>query len=189
MKLKRPRPLVTLALVLAVVLTACSKKTSPSTGSSQPPTAAPTLTATSFTSDFSAMSQLTGLAASGKGNIGVLLPDTASSARYVAFDQPLLTQAFQKAGLSSSQFTIDNAQGSESTQLTQAQALITGGATVLLVDALSSGVGANIETYAKQHGGKTIDYDRLVLGGERHPHLRLGNVEGGGAVRPRGGGC
>ena len=91
MKLQRPRTLVAVFLLLAVVLTACSKKTSTSTGSSQTPAAVPTLSATSFTSDFSAMTQLKGLAASGKGNIGVLLPDTASSARYVAFDQPLLT--------------------------------------------------------------------------------------------------
>ncbi|TMK50769.1 MAG: sugar ABC transporter substrate-binding protein [Actinobacteria bacterium] len=169
-------------LALAVVLTACSKKTSTSTSPSQSPTAVPTVTATSFTSDFSAMSQLTGLAASGKGNIAVLLPGTASSARYVAFDQPLLTQAFQKAGLSASQFTIDNAQGSESTQLTQAQALITGGASVLLVDALSSGGGANIETYAKQHGVKTIDYDRLVLGGSRDAYVSFDNVKVGGLI-------
>jgi D-xylose transport system substrate-binding protein len=182
MKLHRPNTVLALILTLAVVLTACSKKTSTSTGSSQTPAAVPTLSATSFTSDFSAMSKLTGLAASGKGSIGVLLPDTASSARYVAFDLPLLTQAFQKAGLSPSQFTIDNAQGSESTQLTQAQALITSGATVLLVDALSSGVGANIETYAKQHGVKTIDYDRLVLGGSRDAYVSFDNVKVGGLI-------
>jgi D-xylose transport system substrate-binding protein len=182
MKLQRPPTLLALTLALAIVLTACSKKTATSTGTSQTPTAVPTLTATSFTSDFSAMSQLSGLVSSGKGNIGVLLPDTASSARYVAFDQPLLTQAFQKAGLSAGQFTIDNAQGSESTQLTQAQALITGGASVLLVDALSSGGGANIETYAKQHGVKTIDYDRLVLGGSRDAYVSFDNVKVGGLI-------
>ena len=182
MKLQRPHSLLALTLALAVVLTACSKKTATSTSSSQSPTAVPTVTATSFTSDFSAMSKLTGLAAAGKGNIGVLLPDTASSARYVSFDQPLLTEAFQKAGLSASQFTIDNAQNSESTQLTQAQALITGGASVLLVDALSSGGGANIETYAKQHGVKTIDYDRLVLGGSRDAYVSFDNVKVGGLI-------
>jgi D-xylose transport system substrate-binding protein len=182
MKLQRPHTVLTLTIAVAVVLGACSKKTSTTTGSSPSPSAVPTLGATSFTSDFSAMGQLTGLAASGKGNIGVLLPDTASSARYVAFDQPLLTQAFQKAGLSAGQFTIDNAQGSESTQLTQAQALITGGASVLLVDALSSGGGANIETYAKQHGVKTIDYDRLVLGGSRDAYVSFDNVKVGGLI-------
>jgi D-xylose transport system substrate-binding protein len=176
--------ILSVALVLALALTACAKKTTTGTAPSQSPTpsAAPSLTATSFTSDFAAMSQLTGLAASGKGSIGVLLPDTASSARYVSFDAPLLTQAFQKAGLTSAQFTIDNAQGSESTQLTQAQALITGGATVLLVDALSSGVGANIETYARQHGVKTIDYDRLVLGGSRDSYVSFDNVKVGGLI-------
>jgi D-xylose transport system substrate-binding protein len=182
MKLHRPSTVLALILTLAVVLTACSKKTTTSTGTSPTPTSVPTLSATSFTSDFSAMSQLTGLAASGKGTIGVLLPDTASSARYVSFDQPLLTQAFQKAGLSASQFTIDNAQGSESTQLTQAQALITGGASVLLVDALSSGVGANIEKLAKDNGVKTIDYDRLVLGGSRDAYVSFDNVKVGGLI-------
>jgi D-xylose transport system substrate-binding protein len=183
MNLRRPPTLLAITLVLAVVLTACSKKTTTTTpSSSQSPAAVPTLAATSFTNDFSAMAQLTGLASSGKGNIGVLLPDTASSARYVAFDQPLLTQAFTKAGLSAGQFTISNAQGSESTQLTQAQADITGGASVLLVDPLSSGVGANIETYAKQHGVKTIDYDRLVLGGSRDAYVSFDNVKVGGVI-------
>ena len=44
---------------------------------------------------------------------------------------------------------------------TQAEADITDGATVLLVDPIDSGVGAPIETYAKAHGVKVIDYDRL----------------------------
>src|SRR2546423_9910863 len=126
MKLQRPRTLLAFIVVLAVVFRACSKKTSTSTGSSQSPAATPTLSATSFTSDFSAMTQLKGLAASGKGNIGVLLPDTASSARYVSFDQPLLTQAFQKAGLSPGPVTIDKPPGPEGTPLPPAPAPITG---------------------------------------------------------------
>jgi D-xylose transport system substrate-binding protein len=168
-------------------MTACSKKTTTTTGSSSSPTAVPSLSATSFTSDMSAMAQLTGLAASGKGNIGVLLPDTASSVRYTQFDQPLLTQAFMKAGLTSSQFTIDNAGGSDQTELSQAQSLITSGASVLLVDPLDSGVGASIESYAKQQGVKTIDYDRLVLGGSRDYYVsfnneKVGELIGQGAV-------
>jgi D-xylose transport system substrate-binding protein len=50
------------------------------------------------------MKQLTGLASAGQGNIGVLLPDTVTSARYVEFDAPLLTRSFEAAGLTSSQF-------------------------------------------------------------------------------------
>src|SRR5690349_345216 len=58
----------------------------------------PDISATAFTSDFSVMAQLKGLASSGKGKIGVLLPDTVTSARYVEFDAPYLTKAFQAAG-------------------------------------------------------------------------------------------
>lgn len=171
-------------LALALVLTACSKKTTTSTGSgsSASPAALPSLSTTSFTSDLSVMSQLKGLASQGRGNIGVLLPDTASSARYTEFDQPLLTQAFEKAGLTQAQFAVDNAQGSDTTQLSQAQALITGGATVLLLDALDSGTGASIETTAKTQGVKVIDYDRLVLNGQRGYYVSFDNVKVGGLI-------
>ena len=47
--------------------------------------------------------------------IGVLLPDTTTSARYVQYDAPFLKKAFETAGLSSDQYKIDNAHGSTST--------------------------------------------------------------------------
>ncbi|HEY2598887.1 MAG TPA: hypothetical protein VGJ79_10475, partial [Candidatus Dormibacteraeota bacterium] len=68
----------------------------------------------SFTTDIaSTMSQLKGLTGSaGSGlQIGVVLPDTTSSTRWVDFDAPYWTTALTAAGLSSSQFKIDNAQG------------------------------------------------------------------------------
>jgi D-xylose transport system substrate-binding protein len=125
------------------------------------------------------MASLKSLASSGHGMIGVLLPDTASSARYVSFDAPYLTTAFQKAGLTSSQYKIDNAQGSDATELTQAQADITAGASVLLMDGLDSGVGSSIEKYAQQHGVKVIDYDRVSLGGARQYYVSFDNVKVG----------
>ena len=123
--------------------------------------------ALTFTADFSTMAQLKNLAAKVKGKIAVLLPETTTSARYTSFDQPYLRKAFEAAGLTAGQYIITNAQGSESTQLTQAQSAISQGATVLVVDPISSGVGASIETYAKQRGVPVIDYDRLTLGGNR----------------------
>jgi D-xylose transport system substrate-binding protein len=137
------------------------------------------LTVDSFTSSFSAMAQLKSLAAKGSGKIGVLLPETTTSARYTSFDAPYLKQAFKAAGLSSDQFTITNAQGSESTELTQAQADITQGATVLVMDPISSGVGASIESYAKSRGVPVIDYDRLTLGGSRDYYVSFNNVKVG----------
>jgi D-xylose transport system substrate-binding protein len=128
-------------------------------------TTVPTVSTSSFTSDFSEMKNLAPVAARGKGLIGVLLPDTTTSARYVSFDAPYLTKAFQAAGLSSAQFKVDNAQGSAATMQTQAEADITAGASVLLVDALDSGSGAAIEANAAAHGVAVVDYDRLVKGG------------------------
>ncbi len=137
------------------------------------------LTATSFTRDFSAMAQLKSVAAKGKGSIAVILPDTVTSARYTEFDAPYLTKAFETAGLSPSQFSVKNAQGSNSTQLTDAQSAITAGASVLVIDPLTSGVGAQIESYAKSHGVPVIDYDRLTLGGSRNYYISFNNVKVG----------
>ena len=128
---------------------------------------------------FSAMSKLTSLASSGKGTIAVILPDTTSSTRYVEFDAPYLKEAFTKAGLSSTDFSIQNALGSDATQLADAQSDITKGASVLVVDALDSGVGAHIESLAQQHGVAVIDYDRLTLGGSRQYYVSFDNVKVG----------
>jgi len=146
------------------------------------------ISAASFTSDFSAMKTLTSVASAGKGMIGVLLPDTTSSARYVEFDAPYLTKAFEAAGLSSSDFKIDNAQASAATMQTQAEADITAGASVLLVDPLDSGSGAAIEANAAAHGVKVIEYDRLTLGGPADgiyvsfDNVKVGQLIGQGEV-------
>ena len=139
----------------------------------------PSVSATSFTNDFSQMAALKSLASHGKGNIGVILPDTVTSARYVEFDAPYLTKALQTAGLTSSQFSVQNAQGSDATELADAQADITKGASVLIMDPLDAGVGTSIEKYAKSHGVAVIDYDRLVLGGSRKYYVSFDNVQVG----------
>ena len=177
---------MSLVLVVGLIAAACSSNNgaTTTTGGGNAPS---NISATSFTSDFSVMASLKSLTAAGHGMIGALLPDTASSARYVSFDAPYLAEAFQKAGLTSAQYKIDNAQGTDSTELTQAQADITAGATVLLMDGLDSGVGTAIENYAKSHGVKVIDYDRISLGGSRSyyvsfDNVKVGNLIGQGAV-------
>jgi D-xylose transport system substrate-binding protein len=167
-------------LALAGGLAACgssSPSTTPTTGASA---SVPAIDAGSFTVDFAVMKQLTGIAAQGKGLIGVLLPDTTTSARYVNYDAPFLKQAFEAAGLNSSQYKIDNAQGSASTMQQQAEADITAGASVLLIDPLDVGSGAAIEANAVSKGVKVIDYDRLVTGGpaDRY-YVSFNNVQVG----------
>ena len=181
--MRTPAKMVTTAaavLVLGAVLAACSSSSSSSTPAGSASATVPQIDAGSFTADFSVMSQLKDLAAQGTGMIGVLLPDTTTSTRYVQYDLPFLTKAFETAGLSKDQFKIDNAQGSVSTMQTQADADINAGATVLLIDPLDPGSGAAIESKAEAQGVKVIDYDRLVTGGpEDRYYVSFNNVQVG----------
>ncbi len=140
---------------------------------------APTISASSFNRNFTTMAQLKGLVAKGSGKVAAILPDTTSSARYTEFDAPYLHEAFAKAGLPASDVIIQNAQGSDATQYADAQADITQGAKVLVMDPLDSGVGARIEKYAAAHGAKVVDYDRLTLGGSRQYYVSFNNVRVG----------
>ncbi|HEY2577540.1 MAG TPA: substrate-binding domain-containing protein [Streptosporangiaceae bacterium] len=171
----------TLSLVLTagLVLSACgsSKPSSGSSGGSSG--AVPTISLSSLNTTFAAMTKLKPLASRGKGNIAVILPDTVTSARYTEFDAPYLTEALTTAGLTPAQFSVQNAQGSDATELTDAQEAITKGASVLVMDPLDSGVGAQIESYAKSHGVAVVDYDRLTLGGSRKYYVSFNNVEVG----------
>jgi len=175
-------------LAAGLVLSACGGDDDGGTAAPSASASVPQIDASAFTADFSLMKQLTGLAAQGQGKIGVLLPDTTTSTRYVQYDAPYLKQAFETAGLSSDQFTIQNAQGSASTMQTQADAMISGGASVLLVDPLDPGSGAAIEAKAEAAGAKVIDYDRLVTGGpaDRYyvsfDNVKVGELIGQGEV-------
>jgi D-xylose transport system substrate-binding protein len=172
-------------LVVAVVVVGCgssssSSSTSSAAGSSSTSSGAtPNVSASSFTNDFAAMAALKSLGASGKGKVAAIMPDTTSSTRYVEFDQPDIKKALAAAGVPSSDVIVQNAGGSDSTMLTDAQSDITNGATVLLVDPIDSGVGTQIQNYAKAHGVKVIDYDRLVLGGAGAYYVSFDNVQVG----------
>jgi D-xylose transport system substrate-binding protein len=171
---------VSLAVCLAAAACSSSASTSASSSSSTgSSTAVPSISISSLNRTFSAMATLKPLAALGKGNVAAILPDTVSSARYTEFDAPYLSEALAAAGLTPTQFSVQNAQGSDATELSDAQAAITKGASVLIMDPLDSGVGAQIESYATAHGVKVIDYDRLTLGGSRAYYDSFNNVQVG----------
>ena len=96
------------------------------------------------------------------GSIAVLLPDSASSARWEADDRRFLAAAFDAAGV---EYSIVNAEGDAATQLTQAEQAITNGAKVILMVNLDSGSGAAIIELARAADVKVIDYDRLTIEG------------------------
>jgi D-xylose transport system substrate-binding protein len=140
------------------------------------------LSVSSFTVDIaSTMSQLKGLNTSaGSGlQIGVVLPDTTSSTRWVDFDAPYLTTAFTAAGLSSSQFKIDNAQGSDATELSDAQADISAGAKILVVCPLDGPTGVAIAKLAEQKGVTLIAYDRAIFEGSKTYYVSFDNEKVG----------
>ena len=103
-----------------------------------------------------------GVQAQDEGSIAVLLPDSASSARWEADDRRFLSAAFDAAGVD---YTIVNAENDAATQITQAEQALTAGAKVLLMVNLDSGSGAQIIELAHEAGAKVIDYDRLTVEG------------------------
>ena len=96
------------------------------------------------------------------GSIWVLLPDSASSARWETDDRRFFEQSFEAAGVD---FSIVNAEGDARTQQTQAEQAITAGAKVILLVNLDSGSGAAIIAQAREAGVAVVDYDRLTVEG------------------------
>ncbi|MFI0354106.1 sugar ABC transporter substrate-binding protein [Actinomadura sp. 9N407] len=111
-----------------------------------------------------------------QGKIGVILPDTKSSVRWESFDRPLLEQSFKTAGV---KYDIQNAEGSTQRFQTIADQMLTGGVTVLVVTGLDSNSAAAVQRKAQQQGVKTIDYDRLTLGGVADYYVSFDNVKVG----------
>ncbi|MEU5787871.1 substrate-binding domain-containing protein [Micromonospora purpureochromogenes] len=113
-------------------------------------------------------------AASGarKPKIGVILPDSRTSARWEGADRRFLKEAFDAAGIDSD---IQNAQGDKSQFSNIAEQMITSGATVLMIVNLDSGTGKAVLEKARSQGIATIDYDRLTLGGSAEYYVSFDN--------------
>jgi D-xylose transport system substrate-binding protein len=162
--------------VVGIVAMACGGGTSSNSTSATIPSS---LSVSSFDVSFSAMATLKSLHGAGSGLVGVIMPDTTSSTRWVNSDAPYLTKAFQMAGYSSSEFKIDNAQGNDATELALAQADITQGAKVLIMAPLDSTVGTQIQQAAAAKGVKLISYDRATFTGTNTYYVSFDNVQVG----------
>src|SRR3954447_4874716 len=120
-----------------------------------------------------------------KAKVGVILPDSKSSARWETADRKFLQAAFEKAGV---KYDIQNAQGDKSAFQTIADQMITSGATVLMIVNLDSGTGKAVLDKAKGQGVATVDYDRLTLGGGAQYYVsfdntKVGQLQGEGLVK------
>src|SRR5437899_224605 len=108
-----------------------------------------------------------------KGKVGVILPDAASSARWETADRKYLNDAFSAAGVTAD---IQNANGDKAKFQTIADQMLSSGATVLLIVNLDSDTGSAVIKKAAAQGVKTIDYDRLTLGGGASYYVSFDNV-------------
>jgi D-xylose transport system substrate-binding protein len=110
---------------------------------------------------------------SSSGKVGVILPDASTSPRWESNDRPLLKAAFDKAGL---QADIQNANGDKSKFGTICDSMINAGVNVLMIVNLDSDSGSACLKKAQTAGVKTIDYDRLTLGGGASYYVSFDNV-------------
>ena len=118
--------------------------------------------------------------AGGEGSIWVLLPDSASSARWESDDRRFFGEAFTEAGVD---HTIVNAEGDAATQQQQAEQAIADGASVILLVSLDTGSGATIIDQAKEAGVKVVEYDRFNTGGSGgDAYVSFDNVQVGATM-------
>ena len=151
-----PKVLAALGLGVALTLTGCGANSANSGSGSSGAGAAPS--------------------SSGAVKVGVILPETASSARWEGFDKPMLDKAMRAAGLDPD---IQNAQGDEQKFSTLADGMISSGVKVLVIASISSDGGNAVAAKAKAQGIPVIDYDRLNLGGTSDYYVSFDNVKVG----------
>ena len=100
--------------------------------------------------------------ASGGKKIALLLPES-KTARYETQDRPLFQAKLQQI-CSDCQVIYSNANQDATAQQSQAEAALTNGANVLVLDAVDGAAAAVIADRAKQQNVPVIAYDRLITG-------------------------
>jgi len=146
------------SIVLALVLTACGTATPAPTSmpaTLAPATSAPTEAPTAMAETPTAESQAMG------STIALLLPETKTT-RYETADKPDF-EAKMKELCPDCQIIYSNANQDATQQLSQAEAALTNGAQVLVLDPVDSAAAATIADKAKAQGVPVIAYDRLIL--------------------------
>ncbi len=110
--------------------------------------------------------------------VGVLLPETATSARWDGNDRPELQKLIpQLAGGATVDY--NNAQGDADTQQSQAEADLANGDCILVVAAVDSAKAATIVSDAKAKGVPVIAYDRLIQSSDLAYYVSFDNVKVG----------
>ncbi|HEY5432024.1 MAG TPA: sugar ABC transporter substrate-binding protein [Coriobacteriia bacterium] len=119
----------------------------------------------------------TGTPAAAGVKIALLLPET-KTARYETQDRPLF-EAKVKELAPDAQILYSNANQDSAQQQSQADAALTNGAQVLVLDPVDSAAAASIVTKAKAKNVPVISYDRLILNAPVDYYVSFDNEEVG----------
>jgi len=113
----------------------------------------------------------------GAKKIALLLPETKTT-RYEAQDRPLF-EAKVKALCSDCQIIYSNADQDASKQQSQAEAALTNGAKVMVLDPVDSASAGAMVSKAKAKGVPVISYDRLIVNADVGYYISFDNVQVG----------
>jgi D-xylose transport system substrate-binding protein len=111
------------------------------------------------------------------GKIALLLPES-KTARYESQDRPNFERKLKEL-CSSCEIIYSNADQDASKQQQQAEAALTQGAKVLVLDPVDSASAAAIVTRAQQSKVPVISYDRLILNSKPDYYISFDNVQVG----------
>ena len=163
--------LLAIVMAAAFVLSAC--------GSAATPTAAPATAMPAATTAAAMPAATTAAAMPAAGKIALLLPET-KTARYEADDLPMFKAELTKDGYDVSNMIYSNANQDASAQQQQAEAALTNGAKVLVLDPVDSAAAAAIADAAAQQNVPVISYDRLITGSKNvNYYISFDNVQVG----------
>jgi D-xylose transport system substrate-binding protein len=157
--------LAVLGVAAAMTLTACGSSNGNKSSSS------------SSSSTSASSSSSSGGAVDGKGaKVGIILPDTTSSPRWVTADPEALKANCKTYNLDCN---IQNAGGSASKMQTIARQMTSAKVKVLMIVDLDAASGAKVEQEAAKNGVIPVDYDRLTPGGGAALYVSFDNVKVG----------
>jgi D-xylose transport system substrate-binding protein len=176
MRTKRAYLLISIFVTASLLLAACGGEVATPTSvpaaatSTSAPAAATDTTAPAAATDTTAPAAATSTSAPSTGGvpagkIAILLPET-KTARYETQDLPNFKAELQAKGFDLNNLIYSNANQDASAQQQQAEAAITNGAKVLVLDPVDSAAAAAIADAAKAKGVPVVSYDRLITGSD-----------------------
>ena len=110
--------------------------------------------------------------AAGQFKVGVIMPDDDPAQRWAPYDTRFLRQAFATAGVP---VDIENARRDPARFKALATGMIHEGVQVLIITNLDAASGKAVLDEARVHHVRTIDYDRLTLGGGADYYVSFDN--------------